>query len=697
MGVKDYYEVLQIHPSAEPFMVLSAYRRLTREYHPDVDPSPDAHQRMILINEAYAVLSDPEQRREYDRNRTKGTGPRVDAGATAGKAQKSESSEKAAWTVGAPPPPSPTDYGIGGDYLTKATEGAAAWQLRKPFIAPWLQFAVRLGSWLGGSAIAFYRGVLEFHIPESALAWSWLAVPFLAECALQAVESMGDARRLKSRFNPEFNPNPSGYGRYADALAKSETQLSSVYVSRSWKYHTDPHCYGMTNSSEMPRWDAERRNAQACSRCGFYSHRAIPLPPPFGPRSTDMPLNDPPDSPGSRGQRVWWKVAVYAVAGCCALFALSGVERPSVQVVQIVPASLASTGPMPVSNASQVVVLPGTPNGDGQSFASCISSDGRSIVGFERPVDAGLSVQPFVWAKNQGMRSIPFPNSDVTIATPNFISPDGKIVAGGYSVGNSYEAVTIFSFETGYQKVPDDLLAVKYISPDQRTLIGEGLVSDRRIPVVCEDGKMRSLVATPKDIMGSLIQVSDDGRVSLVKMEKVRRSRTSFTTHRPLLKIVSEEYQVVVYGQTLANLGTLSSCTEITSACLSRNGRYVYCVGRSGEQGQQLCAVDLTTFAVQKTLVDPVWKAVTLSSGTDDGLTAFGATGTNQSNSDAIFWKISESPVYFRDLAVKIGLWKSLKGWRVVGIVASSADGKRLACQGESHDKYSALFIDLGS
>jgi hypothetical protein len=62
----DYYEVLQVHPKAEPEVIEAAYRRLARLYHPDVNRRPDAGERMRQINLAYEVLSDPEKRRAYD-------------------------------------------------------------------------------------------------------------------------------------------------------------------------------------------------------------------------------------------------------------------------------------------------------------------------------------------------------------------------------------------------------------------------------------------------------------------------------------------------------------------------------------------------------------------------------------------------------------------------------------------------------
>jgi curved DNA-binding protein CbpA len=68
----DYYEILQVHPRASQEMVKKAYRTLMGELgaHPDLGGDEE---RAKLINEAYAVLSDPELRRAYDDTRGKRT------------------------------------------------------------------------------------------------------------------------------------------------------------------------------------------------------------------------------------------------------------------------------------------------------------------------------------------------------------------------------------------------------------------------------------------------------------------------------------------------------------------------------------------------------------------------------------------------------------------------------------------------
>jgi len=63
---KDYYETLDVPRDAGVDQIKKAYRRLARKFHPDVSKEPDAEVRMKEINEANAVLSDPEKRAAYD-------------------------------------------------------------------------------------------------------------------------------------------------------------------------------------------------------------------------------------------------------------------------------------------------------------------------------------------------------------------------------------------------------------------------------------------------------------------------------------------------------------------------------------------------------------------------------------------------------------------------------------------------------
>ena len=64
---RDYYEVLGVARSASSDEIRSAYRRLARQYHPDVSQEQNAEAQFKEINEAYEVLSNAEKRTTYDR------------------------------------------------------------------------------------------------------------------------------------------------------------------------------------------------------------------------------------------------------------------------------------------------------------------------------------------------------------------------------------------------------------------------------------------------------------------------------------------------------------------------------------------------------------------------------------------------------------------------------------------------------
>ncbi|OAD80388.1 hypothetical protein PHYBLDRAFT_95352, partial [Phycomyces blakesleeanus NRRL 1555(-)] len=65
---KDHhYNILGIHRNAEKKTIRSQYYRLSKKYHPDLNPNnPEAHKAFLEINEAYAVLGNEASRRQYD-------------------------------------------------------------------------------------------------------------------------------------------------------------------------------------------------------------------------------------------------------------------------------------------------------------------------------------------------------------------------------------------------------------------------------------------------------------------------------------------------------------------------------------------------------------------------------------------------------------------------------------------------------
>ncbi|HHT38164.1 MAG TPA: molecular chaperone DnaJ [Mollicutes bacterium] len=66
MAKRDYYEILGVSKNASDAEIKSAFRRLAKEYHPDVSKDPNATEKFKEIQEAYAVLSDKTKRSQYD-------------------------------------------------------------------------------------------------------------------------------------------------------------------------------------------------------------------------------------------------------------------------------------------------------------------------------------------------------------------------------------------------------------------------------------------------------------------------------------------------------------------------------------------------------------------------------------------------------------------------------------------------------
>ncbi len=68
MAFIDYYKILGVDKSASEKDIKTAYRKLARKFHPDLNPNdPESNKKFQQINEANEVLSDPENRKKYDK------------------------------------------------------------------------------------------------------------------------------------------------------------------------------------------------------------------------------------------------------------------------------------------------------------------------------------------------------------------------------------------------------------------------------------------------------------------------------------------------------------------------------------------------------------------------------------------------------------------------------------------------------
>lgn len=104
---KDYYAIMGLNAQAGGDEIKKRYRELARRYHPDVNPKPEAAQKIKEINEAYSVLGDAERRASYD-------GDRVFEARMAASSAATPTSAPRAATPSQPPRPAANTNRAGG-------------------------------------------------------------------------------------------------------------------------------------------------------------------------------------------------------------------------------------------------------------------------------------------------------------------------------------------------------------------------------------------------------------------------------------------------------------------------------------------------------------------------------------------------------------------------------------------------------
>ncbi|MDW8289615.1 MAG: DnaJ domain-containing protein [Armatimonadota bacterium] len=204
MPERDYYEVLGVPPNATDEQIRRRFRELARQYHPDVNRSPDAEQRFKEITEAYRVLSSPSLRADYDLMRR--------------SAQQARTGTGGATTT---PPPRSRPYTHQGTHHHRTTSSSSTYTSAR-------RAEIEAQQLLQSAMLAYARGNLR---EAASLAKQVLR---LQRHNAQAYEILGDVYRQERRieeaiamFTCALQCNP----RSASAQSKLDALLRQRYFA----------------------------------------------------------------------------------------------------------------------------------------------------------------------------------------------------------------------------------------------------------------------------------------------------------------------------------------------------------------------------------------------------------------------------------------------------------------------------------
>jgi hypothetical protein len=180
-----------------------------------------------------------------------------------------------------PEPPDPGSFGIDGKYYERAVEGARTWASHRR-LPKWLKWTIRSTFFLLPGPLVVFTS--DWGSAVGVILASSIVTLGIAQGVIVTIEDIRGAKLKRNIYEPSYNPNPEGYRKYAAAYAEYENELSPVYLSNYWIYHSNPYCCGMRYRWSLQKWQAAARKATACSNCGHLLrvYARLELPRPFG-------------------------------------------------------------------------------------------------------------------------------------------------------------------------------------------------------------------------------------------------------------------------------------------------------------------------------------------------------------------------------------------------------------------------------